>query len=254
MKSSRKCWMCGLVADSAEHRYKKSDLIRIFGRNYSSKQVTYVRDDVQFSPQGANAKEFKYQNNLCKKCNNQRTQPYDLAYSEFIQWIFKNEDLVIKKRFIDFKDIYGDNYPTKQTNLFKYFIKILGCDIDADERFEVPYDLIKLFEQTHFITAAKISFSLTEDIINSQELHKFSKNILGKSPMTYFTSINSSINKRPQNIGFERWNYISWLNIHFSYLHDTDPKLGTPWVADKRVIYLGSKDSNPNFWEIFKYI
>jgi len=62
---SNKCWWCGNQADSKEHKYKRSDLIKEFGRgSYSGdKELVRVFDSQLRKIQGPNSNEVKFSNN-----------------------------------------------------------------------------------------------------------------------------------------------------------------------------------------------
>lgn len=79
--------------------------------------------------------------------------------------------MISNYRIIDFSKIYINNFPLKQTNLFKYFVKILGCDLKT-YGFDIPLDLIDLLNKEHFRTKLKITFSLNENILKLKYPHK----------------------------------------------------------------------------------
>jgi hypothetical protein len=93
------CWICGSVANTSEHSVKKTDLKTIFSNKpkrfiahhfdeeYNTKRKTLI--------QGLNSKHLKYDKDLCENCNTNLTRPYDLAYEEFIKYVFKNEKVII---------------------------------------------------------------------------------------------------------------------------------------------------------------
>jgi len=75
------CWICKQSADSAEHRIKRSDLINLFGSgSYKDENsVVLMRGDQKIPIPGPNSKKIKYGKNLCAKCNNDLSQPFDQA-------------------------------------------------------------------------------------------------------------------------------------------------------------------------------
>jgi 5-methylcytosine-specific restriction endonuclease McrA len=78
------CWICGELADSAEHKIKKSDIVKINGTGSSKKgEVLLQQGDSLLPLQGSNSKLVKYDKILCSSCNNGFTQPFDKAHECF---------------------------------------------------------------------------------------------------------------------------------------------------------------------------
>ena len=166
METCTYCWICKTVADSAEHRIKKSDLVTLYGSgSYKGESaVVLIREGQEIPIQGPNSKFVKYQKNLCSKCNNEFTQPFDKAYECFITYIRQNKDLIIKRRLIDFQDVYGEEFEVGQCNLYKYFVKSLGCRL-SNANYPIPEDLPALLPTRPFKTRLRITFSVSEDFL-----------------------------------------------------------------------------------------
>jgi hypothetical protein len=93
------CWMCGREANSREHRYKKTDLKRLFPLKnkhtpYSSEDlplsVSFAEDARTISIKDPDAGNQKYPPLICADCNNKHTQSMDKAYDKFSEWCWKN--------------------------------------------------------------------------------------------------------------------------------------------------------------------
>src|SRR6266487_2214875 len=91
--------------------------------------------------------------------------PHPFFGRRFMSWLWDNEAVVLHKRLINFEDVYGPAFEEGQRNLFKYFVKSLGCRIRDAER-SVPLDLIALLPKPQFRTALKITFAVNEDILS----------------------------------------------------------------------------------------
>jgi hypothetical protein len=157
------CWICGGVADSAEHKIKKSDIVRIHGSGAYKDKGIVLYDSQSFTTlRGPNSKLVKYGKVLCSVCNNSFSQPFDKAYENFVNHIYENKDLLLKRRFIDFHEIYGIDFANEQVNLYKYFVKSLGCRL-AHYGNLIPTDLSKLLKKRRFRTRLRISFAVNED-------------------------------------------------------------------------------------------
>ncbi len=101
MESKTCCWICNKIADSAEHRIKKSDLGNLYGSgSYKGENsVVLIRAGQESKVQGPNSKIVKYKKNLCSKCNNEFSQPFDKSYEHFITYIRQNKDLILRGCF-----------------------------------------------------------------------------------------------------------------------------------------------------------
>ena len=234
-KPPKNCWICGGHADSAEHRIKKADLTRAYGRgSYKGPSApVHVRDGVITPIQGSNSVRIKYDQSLCHDCNTSRTQPYDKAYDLFIDWVMFNEPMVLRKRQLNFEEIYGPDWEGQQRDLYKYYVKSFGCRlVDAGQT--VPRDLIDLLPQATFRTGLRITFAVNEDVLLMREqdraglIGKCGVGLVSSDPRAYICA-----------------EYVSWLRIHYWYLCPPDGGLGSTWVADTQYVYLGSEAPLP---------
>ncbi len=158
----RDCWMCGDPATTGEHKVKRTDLERVHGRAdaFRSANLNYLRSDASVVPlQGPNSKHVKYHRVLCGPCNSTRSQPFDHAYDTFAQYVEDRSDVLLSRRQIDFASVYGNGWREGQVNLFKYFVKALGCRI-ADAGKSVPNDLINFFKDRYPEKPLAICFSV----------------------------------------------------------------------------------------------
>ena len=137
-----KCWWCGELGDSGEHKIKKTDLRRIYADKKGSESIFLTPTAVDANNklqimQGPNSKLIKFPNVLCKVCNNARSQPFDRAYTNFIDHYVQHRERILNERSIDFRKIYGRNMWRKEViNLSKYLLKHAGCRI-AEQGFKV---------------------------------------------------------------------------------------------------------------------
>lgn len=199
----------------------------------------HTKNSVRNTIQGANSKHIKYMASICSECNGSFSQPFDIAYQKFIKYVFDNEEHILKKRYIDFFDIYGLEFEICQRNLYKYFAKSFGCRL-VYAKLAVPDDIRELLSKDFFQTALRINISVNEDILllPSEHRHGF----IGKGDLSgYIDEKNTEIID-----GYE-WNeHISWLTIFYWYNIWPDGNLGSIWVADNQFVYLGSAYSLDN--------
>lgn len=145
------CWWCRTrPADSREHRYKKSDLTQVFGKGPWHGDNAIVRGGTGVSAaesaiQGPNSKHLKFDQVLCEKCNNARSQPFDLAYSKFTSYMDKHAEGILASNSFRFSDIYGPHWQAHRSDLNRYFIKHVGCRL-AEIGVQLPAGLIRYLD------------------------------------------------------------------------------------------------------------
>jgi hypothetical protein len=229
------CWICHASADSGEHRIKKSDLVRVYGSGpyVGDSALAHVRDEVLTLIQGPGSARLKYEPSLCHRCNTAGTQPYDRAYDGFMSWLWENELTVLRKRLINFEEVYGSNFEESQRNLFKYLVKSFGCRL-CDAGQPVPLDSVELLSKTQFRTALRITFAINEDILLLPESDRIG--LIGKGALeALFSKSNPSIVN-----GYQWHEHVSWFTIFYWYKLAPESGLGPTWIANAQHIYLGS--------------
>lgn len=229
------CWICGDQANTSEHRIKKADLVRCYGRGpYKGPSApVHVRNGVVTAIQGPRAAVVKYSPSICGPCNSTRTQAYDQAYDRFVSWVLENEKTVLYKRFINFAEVYGADFEESQRNLFKYFVKSFGCRL-VDAGSPVPADLVALLPKKSFRTALKLTFCVNEDILLLPE--KKRSIFLGKGGLTMWASKDAPT----IHTGYTWSEHVSWLTMHYWYNQQPEGYTGSAWLADGQYLYLGS--------------
>lgn len=230
-----KCWLCGAPADSAEHRFKKADLIRAYGKGpYKGPSApVHVRGELVSPIQGPRSSKLKYKKSLCHACNTERTQPYDKAYDRLVEWVTENKQTALRKRLLDFEEIYGPKHQECQLNLFKYFVKSFGCRlVDAGQI--VPKDLVDLLPLTSFRTGLRITFAVNDDLLLLPEQDR--KSFSGKGDLTC-----QQARTNPAIIYSYAWyEHVSWFMICYWYCCEPAVGLGSTWIANSQYVCLGS--------------
>jgi len=228
------CWMCGLPADTAEHKIKKALLVELYGSGTyaGANAMSHVKDGEVRNVQGPGSELVKYATCLCSTCNNDRSQPFDRAYDRFCQYVIGHEAEIVSRRVIDFANVYGeDSFPSEQTNLYKYLVKLFGCDL-ASNSLPVPKDLKELLDKEHFKTKLRITFAVNEDkLVFGGARHCPA----GIGEMNFWPA--------DAQVGDERsyaWStYFSFLHIYFWYAMSPSGPLGSAWTANSQWVYLG---------------
>jgi hypothetical protein len=135
-----KCWICGGLANSREHKFKRSDLIRSSTTWAPDDRPYFVAGGVKRPIASPNAKIATFGKVLCVDCNSARTQPFDRAYEAFSRWVNQTDRAIMAQSRLDFSAIYGADFGASVLNLMKYFVKQLGCLL-ASDRYSIPAGL-----------------------------------------------------------------------------------------------------------------
>ena len=248
------CWICKEnYANSKEHKYKKDILKKIdfngsnqndkpylFSLNYSSTGLLAGPDSIK----------VKYDNIICSDCNNEYSQPWDKVYSQFINYFIKNRCIT----YIDFKQIFGKGYIDNFSNLYKYFVKSLGCAL-VSGGLEFPDPLRNLLENLWVTICRCDSAQIFLNLIGEKLSTKsplIADNILGKGPLqaTYSKTHFEKTGKRIATSAVW-WESIGDLRIWYWYNEEPIGKFGFV-LSDPNEIY-PIKEANLTHKEIKQY-
>ena len=124
----RNCWICGEIADSAEHMVKASDLRAIFGR-FNNKAPVYRHSKAtqnELVP-GPKSDKVKFAPSLCQHCNNARTQAHDKAWEKLSEQVRARHPALTTNSRLPLKEIFSSNVTNEMKNVHLFFVKLLGC-------------------------------------------------------------------------------------------------------------------------------
>lgn len=169
----RKCWWCGEPASTKEHKFKRSDLRRMWDpddlylvHGDHVRPVSRVRS-IAKSPQ------VRFDTTMCANCNNNRSQPFDRAWEAFSDYVWDNGQRLKWRQYLDAEAIYGTSWPDGLRLISSYVVKHAACRI-ANWKFEVPSDLIRFLAGDAY--SANISMVLFKDRECYGQLREFRKN------------------------------------------------------------------------------
>ncbi|MBY4277488.1 hypothetical protein HQO27_26795 [Rhodococcus fascians] len=91
---------------------------------------------------------------LCKKCNGDRSQPFDRAYDHFIQKVWDDPEYFRNKNQIDMDEFFAGD-PQGSQKLARYYMKNIGCRI-AEIGFQVPQQVVDFMDGTPLMPNATI--------------------------------------------------------------------------------------------------
>ena len=158
----KQCWICGEEADSKEHKIKKSDLKLRHGSGEDFRSQELMHRGLDGSPrklQGVNSNLVKFDKFICKKCNNQLTQPHDNAYEKFMDYVIINKKLIVKNKVINLNDVFQIDCQANTENLYKYCVKHFGCKLRECE-YKVPKDVVNIIKNNVVDTYLCLTFSI----------------------------------------------------------------------------------------------
>ena len=123
-----KCWICQDVADSREHMVKKSDLKQTFGPITQSAPVYgHYHHKKNVPIKGADSRKVKFSHSICKRCNNEKTQPHDQAWEALSFYLQNQQPRIQTGMRIPLEEVFGGEVLAKMANVQLYFVKQLGC-------------------------------------------------------------------------------------------------------------------------------
>jgi len=137
------CWICGLKADSGEHKIKRSDLKLLIGDPTQQNPMHWFegRDSRSVKVGSIKSKKLHFENKICSKCNNVRTQNADQAWQRLSEYINKHIDDIRVHGKVSLSDAYAGPNQEFKIDLQLFFVKLLGCYI-IDVK--VPVSLVPL--------------------------------------------------------------------------------------------------------------
>lgn len=143
--ASDRCWWCGDKATTQEHRIKRSTLKRVATTDGRMDPKNVYKSSSDF--RGAlhsidKGSQVRWRKNLCARCNNARSQPFDVAYDIFDGFVVQGADSLMKCEYLDWSSVFGATWEKQSADLARYFGKQLGCML-ASQRLPVPSDLIE---------------------------------------------------------------------------------------------------------------
>jgi hypothetical protein len=160
------CWWCGNEADSAEHKYKQTDLKREFGKvpYKGRKEIVRGISGKLRKILGPNSKEVKFKKNICQNCNNNKSQSFDSEYEKFTKYIKNHENEIISKRQFIFSEIYGDSWADCRANLLRYYVKHICCRLASNNIF-IRNEIINFLNGTSKLFFLNFHIEIREDLI-----------------------------------------------------------------------------------------
>ncbi len=137
-----KCWICGDVADTREHRIKRTDIRQVLGEATQQKPLFVHNDDKRNKRvQSTNAKILRGEKDLCARCNNELTQPHDKSWERLSSYLYENWTIILKNGKFRVSKAFPAGAGNGMRNAHLFFAKLLGCAVKEGD---VPINITKL--------------------------------------------------------------------------------------------------------------
>lgn len=169
VESNGLCWWCGEVSNSREHKVKRTDIKRIYGKGpYQEEKLGIFNIDVnnvritkttQKTVQSSDSDHLKFESCLCQKCNNERSAPFDRAYDIFMDYVDSNLTVIKEEDNIDLKKVYGVKFIKQKLNLFRYYAKHICCRI-AINGYNIPKNIIRFLNDEEPLKDINFQFQI----------------------------------------------------------------------------------------------
>ena len=224
--NAHRCCLCGSQDKlTGEHKIKASALKQQFGKD---KLVLFKDgDSIQRGTfaQSVKSKHFKFQASICEKCNTSRTQKADREFDHFrdiveSSWAKKENPSSVfeRERYEKGSKAY--------LNLFRYFAKVLCCQMAASE---TPVPIPRRISQFAIGKSDKNYICL---MIKEDWLHKQVETAIGSGPgaghgglAIYGDARSNSLYRFHSATSIGSIQYIFWMhiapieNMELRYLH-----------------------------------
>ena len=133
------CWICGDEAKTGEHLIKASDLRSVFGP-VAQKNPVYFHTALRRNQPIGGIKSDSLKSNalICARCNNQRTQPYDLAWERLSTFLRNRKPAIRSGDWISLQRVFPGTIQESMLRVHLFFVKLFGCAIVEHK---VPIDI-----------------------------------------------------------------------------------------------------------------
>lgn len=125
-----KCWICGDDAKTGEHLIKASDLRSVFG-HVSQRNPVYFHAALRRNQPVGGIKSDALKSNalICARCNNERTQPYDVAWERLSAFIRDRKPPIRSGDRIPLQKVFPGAIHESMLRVHFFFVKLFGCAI-----------------------------------------------------------------------------------------------------------------------------
>ena len=134
------CWICGAVADSAEHMVKASDVrANLPGLTHRRPAFRHTKHQRNIPVRGAQAPILKFKPSICQHCNNARSQPWDRAWETLERGVREARPQLREGDRIPLGRIFPVNRQQAMLNVHLFLTKMFGC-VAVENSIPVPIE------------------------------------------------------------------------------------------------------------------
>lgn len=149
---------------------------------------------------------------MCRACNGARSQPFDRAYDEYVDFLWAHGDEMWFWDGIPMPAVFGHKWSSKQLDLARYFAKHFGSRI-VDEGLEVPPGLIDFMNGGSKPRNVSMCFAKREDL---WELHKGLQGITGGPPGLWLGEMNAHLTSdRSKVVALQTNCLVGYIGVEF---------------------------------------
>jgi hypothetical protein len=165
--------------------------------------------------QGPNSDHLKFSPSLCQLCNNQRSQAFDLAYQQMMEYLSSHESDILASGSFQQSEIYGTSWVSGRDNAVRYLVKHIGCRL-AEDGVEVPSSFVGFLNASEpEPVGLELVLHVSLDIVEAERHLADSHNIepgslwMGRSTATLsqdsrsITSVSSHVGVGPFRFSYE---------------------------------------------------
>lgn len=209
------CWWCGGAADSREHKHKAALLRRMWG----TEGLVLGRNGEDFHDlRSPRSSAVKFGKTLCQNCNNAKSQPFDVAYDTYADYIRISSPQLARSKRIDWREVFGKDWKQPTRNLGCYFVKSFGCWF-AEEGFPPPAPFAVFLDgdklvDTHIMPVRQQSATL------AYRAMRLDGETVGDSGIGFLDSVAWIDGTHTRLTGYESFAYIADICMRLNWLKD----------------------------------
>lgn len=243
-----RCWWCGQAADSGEHKYKRTDLVRAFGNGPWKNQSSIVRlvGEQQQYLQSPGSAGLKFDKVLCGNCNSSRSQAFDLAYDEFSQYVASERERILADGGFRWSHILGTDWRNGRNLVTAFWVKHIGCRL-AEGGVEVDPRIIDFLDHPDRSLRGiplRLELQIQEDLVAAsdhlQKVHGENLNSLWLGDlMCLYSRSRQRVRQATSHLG------VGWLWLTYQFDFDHSRMVSNFWSDRVRLARVGTLDPVP---------
>ena len=240
-----RCWWCGQAADSGEHKYKRTDIVRGFGKGPWRGQSAVVRivDGMEKDLQSPGSRGLKFAKVLCGDCNSARSQEFDRAYEAFSNYVMSEQEHILSNNGFRWSRVFGSQWRSGRNLVTAYWVKHIGCRL-AEGGVEVNPGITGFLDHPHMPPRGvplRLELQIREDWLavseHIQQSHGEDFNALWMGNLMCLYSRNRQMIRQATG----DWG-IGWIGLTYQFDFDYTQMIANFWRDRVRLPHVSSVD------------